>query len=191
MLRDQATIKGTVSATVFGPDGQPKRRDKLTTRQFFKALFHARTWAEFKRMLRFEYAINHNIVTDQGDALVADAMSAAARTPVDNTNGQITVGTGWTGTNTKQNTGVNTPTGSAEIMDATYPKLKGTWGAGDDNVVQYRVTYEAGDLNANGIDEAALGNGTDNLAYGQITPDVNVSTLDTLQIDWEITFLGA
>jgi len=142
-------------------------------------------------------AINHNIVTDEGDALIADIMSQTpARTKVDNTNGYVDVGTGWTGTSPKTNTGVNTFTGSPEVMDATYPKLKGAFGAANDNVTQYRATYEAGDLNITGIDEAALINNAvrasaDCLAYGQITPEVNVGTSDTLQVDWELTFLGS
>jgi hypothetical protein len=156
-----------------------------------------RKFREIWNLIRYEVALNHNIVTDEGDALIADQMAETpARTKVDNTNGHITVGTGWTGTTPKANTAVNTPTGSPEVMDATYPVLKGTWGNTDDNVVQYRATFEAGDLNASGIDEAGLGNNAveasgDNLAYGQITPSVNVGTSDTLQVDWEITFLGA
>lgn len=29
------------------------------------------------------------------------------------------------------------------------------------------------------------------MAYAQITPAVNISSSDTLQIDWELTFLGS
>jgi hypothetical protein len=156
-----------------------------------------KNFREAFEVLKFETAVNHNIVTDEGDALVADNMAnTPARTKVDQTNGHITVGTGWTGTTPKQNTAVNTPTGSPEVMDTGYPVLKGTWGNTDDNVVQYRATFEAGDLNQTGIDEAGLGNNAveasgDNLAYGQITPSVDVASTDTLQVDWEITFLGA
>lgn len=141
--------------------------------------------------------VNHNIVTDEGDALIADIMAnTPAKTKVDNTNGYIEVGTGWTGTTPKANASCNTPTGNPEVMDATYPKLKGSFGAADDNVTQYRATFEAGDLNASGIDEAALINNStaasaECLAYAQINPSVDVTTADTLQVDWEITFLGA
>lgn len=192
MFRDRAVIKGRVSAMVLGPDGELKKRTELTIRQFFIALWAAK-WRihSLIKMLKYEYSVNHNIVTDQGDALIADMLSTGDRDPVNNANGEIAVGTGWTGSGTKSNTTVNTATGSPKGLSATYPKAKGAWEAADDNVVQYRVLFSAGDLNDNGIDEAALGNGTDNLAYGQITPSVNVSSLDTLQIDWEITFLGA
>ena len=147
--------------------------------------------------IRWMLGWNTNIVTDQGDALIADLMAETpGQTKVDNTNGHITVGTGWTGTTPKQNETVNTPTDSPEELDATYPKLKGAFGAANDNVTQYRSTFEAGDLNASGIDEAGLGNHAteatgDNLAYGEISPSVDVTTADTLQVDWEITFLGA
>ncbi len=156
-----------------------------------------RQFSEAFQVLRYEMGINHNIVTDQGDALIADLMSETpGQTKVDGTNGHITVGTGWTGTTPKQNEAVNTSTGSPELMDATYPKLKGAFGAANDNVTQYRATFEAGDLNDTGIDEAGLGNHAteatgDNLAYGQIAPAVDVSSSDTLQVDWELTFLGA
>jgi hypothetical protein len=184
-MNDRSRIKGKLTVTVFGPDGRIKRREP--------------NW--FQRLLGLKGSlmmmVNHNIVTDEGDALIADLMSQSpARPKVDNTNGYIDVGTGWTGTGVKAQTVLNTPTGSPEVMDATYPKLKGSFGAANDNVTQYRATYEAGDLNATGINEAGLlNNGTrgsaDMLAYAQITPSVNVGASDTLQVDWELTFLGA
>ena len=63
------------------------------------------------------------------------------------------------------------------------------------NALIYRVVFEAGDLNAT-IDEAGLGNNAteasgDNLAYAEVTPNAIVSASDTLQVDWEITPLGA
>jgi hypothetical protein len=135
---------------------------------------------------------NHNVVTAQGDALIADLMAdSPARTKVDNSNGEITVGTGWTGISTKNNTGVNTLTGSPQGMESTYPKLKGSFGAANDSTVQYLAVFAAGSLDVSGIDEAALGNGTDNLAYAEISPTVNVGLSDTLQVSWEITVLGA
>lgn len=140
---------------------------------------------------------NHNVVTDEGDAMIADLMAQTpARTKVDNTNGHIQVGTGWTGTATKANEVVNTATGSPKIMSSGYPQQKGSFGAADDNVVQYRSFFTAGDLDETGIDEAALLNhatpaSADCLAYAQITPAVDVASTDSLQVDWEITILGA
>lgn len=160
---------------------------------------HDPTWLRrlFNMPGREMLCINHNIVTDEGDALIADLMSETpSRNKVDNTNGHIEVGTGWTGTTPKTNTSCNTPTGTLEALDATYPKLKGAFGATDDNVTLYRATFEPGDLSVSGIDEVALLNatpvvGADCLAYAEVTPVVNMGILDTLQIDWEITYLGS
>jgi hypothetical protein len=81
-----------------------------------------------------------------------------------------------------------------EELDAGYPTLKAAWGSVGDTTLTYRATFEAGDLNANGINEASLLNGNGAtalcLAYAQITPSANVTSTDTLQISWEITILG-
>lgn len=193
MFRDRIKVSGVITATVLGPDGKPKLREHKSARLLLKIILQAK-WRieEIRRMFNYEVSINHNVVTHQGDALIADLMATVpTRTKVDNANGVISVGTGWTGVNPKDNTGVNTVTGSPQAMEVTYPIQKAAWGLANDNVVQYRVIFGAGSLNAAGIDEASLGNGTDNLAYGQVTPDATVGSSDTLQIDWEITFLGA
>jgi hypothetical protein len=184
-IRNKSKIRGKLIVTVFGPDGEIKRRQPNLFQRLFGLLGSPMI------------SVNHNIVTDEGDALVADIMATSpARVKVDGTNGYIQVGTGWTGTTPKQNTVLNTPTGTTELMDATYPKVKGAFGAANDNVTQYRSTFEAGDLNATGIDEAAIFNNAtpasaDILAYAQITPTVDVTSADTLQVDWELTYLGA
>ncbi|MCK4819799.1 hypothetical protein KA005_28805 [bacterium] len=179
MLKSKALISGKLTVTVFGSDGEIKR-------------FEPRWWEKLLGLPgRKMQMTNHNIVTDEGDALIADLMQQTPeRTKVDNTNGKIGVGTGWVST-TKATDALVTQEGSDEEMDATYPITEGDWAAADDNVVQYRATFEAGDLDATGIDEALLGNGTDTLAYAQITPAVDVGLSDTLQVDWELTLLGA
>jgi hypothetical protein len=140
-------------------------------------------------------SVNHNIVTDEGDALIADIMSQTpAKTKVDNTNGYIEVGTGFT-SEAKSTLSCATPTGSPEVMDASYPQQKGAFGAANDNVTVYKSTFEAGDLNATGIDEAALINNAaaasaECLAYAQITPAIDVASTDTLAVTWELTFTG-
>ena len=106
------------------------------------------------------------------------------------------MGTGWTGTTIKANTYVNTKSGSPKVMSTGYPKLKGAWGAANDSVVQYRSEFAAGDLKTTGLDEAGIINSAtsstaDLLAYAEVSPSLNVSTDDTLQVDWEITFLGS
>jgi hypothetical protein len=184
MINNRASIKGKVTVTVFDSDGNIKRNKQ--------------NW--FQKLLGLKgspmVCVNHNIVTDEGDALIADLLAQTpARTKVDNTNGKIPVGTGWTGVTPKTNTWLNTQTGTAKALSSTYPKLKGSFGAADDNVVQFRCLFAAGDLNTTGINEVGLANALtatgDLLAYAEITPSVNVTSSDTLQIDWELTFVGS
>jgi hypothetical protein len=137
----------------------------------------------------------HNIVTREGDALIADALLASpVKTMVTSTSGYIQLGTGWTGNSTKTNTRCNTSTGTMKVLDAGYPALNAAWGSTGDTTVTYRATFGAASLNANGINEACLLNGNNTeancLAYAQITPAVNVTASDTLQVLWEITILG-
>jgi hypothetical protein len=179
LKRDKMRITGKVTAIVRDKDGNIKR--------------HAPNW--WQKLLGLPgslmISVNHNIVTNEGDALVADLLQETPeRTKVDNANGVIGVGTGFT-TEAKTVDALVTQTGSDEAMDATYPQTKGAWAAADDNVIVYRSTFEAGDLNDTGIDEALLGNGTDTMAYAQISPAVDVTTADTLEVTWEITYLGS
>jgi hypothetical protein len=183
MLRDKMKIKGKVKFTVRTKDGKIKR-------------FEPKWWQNVLN-LRGSLMIveTNNIITDEGDALIADQMSETpARTKVDNTNGYIEVGTGFT-SEIKSRTSCTTPTGSPKGMEATYPKQKGAFGAADDNVTQYRALFTAGLLNAT-VDEAALMNNAvaasgDCLAYAEISPALPIAVSDTLQIDWEVTYIGS
>jgi len=179
MFRNKMGMRGLVTAKVLDAEGNVKRHEP----NLFQRLFNL----PGSEMI----SVNHNIVTNEGDALFIDMLvTTGTQTAVDNSNGVIGVGTGFT-SETKTTDALVTQTGSNEQMDATYPKQKGAFGATDDNVIVYRSTFEAGDLNDTGIDEALLGNGTDTLAYAEISPSVNVTTSDTLEITWEITFLGS
>ena len=182
-MKDSIRIKGKVTIQVFDEFGKLKRRKPGFLRRLF-GLQGTIVYQEF-----------HNIVTREGDALIADALLATpARTKVTSTNGFIQIGTGWTGNGTKNNTRCNTATGSMRTLDSGFPALKAGWGQNGDTTLTYRATFAAGVLNANGINEACLlnGNGTSAncLAYAQITPSVNVTASDTLQVLWEITILG-
>jgi hypothetical protein len=81
-----------------------------------------------------------------------------------------------------------------KALDSGYPALKAAWGSTGDTTLVYRATFAAVALNANGLNEACLLNGNSTssncLAYAQITPAVNVTSSDSLQIQWEITILG-
>lgn len=215
MLRDTATIAGKITATVFGPDGKVKRwnpKSRLIQLQAnAKNLLRYRDIYYFRRVLfliimiplniiidaivsRLMISVSHNIITDQGDALIADIMSQTpAKQKLDNTNAYITAGTAYSATNKKAQTGVHTASGSRKGMQSNYPKQKGTFGNTDDNVVQYRCIFAAADLNAT-INEAALLNhitAGECLSYGAVSPDAVVASTDTLQIDWEHTYTGA
>jgi len=182
-MKDRIKIRGLVTVRVLDKDGKLKRRRP----GFFRRLLGLRG-----KLMEFQH---HNIVTRQGDALIADALLATpVRTKVTSSSGFIQVGTGWTGNSTKANTRCNAATGSMRALDSGFPALNAAWGITGDTTVSYRATFSAGTLNVNGINEACLLNGNgataDCLAYAQITPGVNVTASDTLQVLWEITILG-
>lgn len=171
-------VRGKVTYRVIDETGRIKKREPGPLRKMFKI--------PGKEM----EGSNHNIITFQGDALLADWIS---KTPLQSMTMYMEVGTGWTGNSPKSNTGCNTPTGARMVMDVDYPQTKGVFGADDDNVTVFRATFGAGSLNMSGINEIALMNAlTDGecLAYAQLVPEANVSENDTLQDEWEIIFLG-
>jgi hypothetical protein len=181
-MKECIKVKGTVTVRVLDRDGNIKRRSP----GWFGRLLRLRGPCEQR---------HHNIVTREGDALIADALLASPnKGKVTSASGYIQVGTGWTGNSTKTNTRCNTATGSMKLLDSGYPALKAAWGSTGDTTITYRATFAAGSLAANGINEACLLNGNSGsancLAYAQITPAVNVTSSDTLQILWEITILG-
>ena len=179
MFRNKMGLKGVVTAKVYGSDGNIKRCEPNMIERLLGL--------SGKEMI----SINHNIVTSEGDALLVDALTTTpTQTLMNNANAVIGVGTGYSAAG-KAVDALVTQSGSSEEMDATYPKQKGAFAAANDSTLVFKSTFEAGDLNASGIDEALLGNGTDTLAYAEITTPINVTTADTLAITWEITFLGA
>jgi hypothetical protein len=182
-MRERIKIRGKVKIQVFDEHGKLKRHNPGIIRRLLRLK---------GRLMVQEF---HNIVTREGDALIADALLSAPTKPkVTSSSGHIQIGTGWTGNSTKTNTRCNTPSGSMIALDANYPALKAAWGSTGDTTVTYRATFAAGSLNANGINEACLlngnGSGANCLAYAQITPSVNVTSSDILQVLWEITILG-
>lgn len=184
MIRGTEKIQGEVTVTVRGPDGNIKRRKQ----NIVQRLLHI---PGRKMVYR-----HHNTVTTQGEGLLADWMlTEPTKTKVTNTTGYILVGTGWTGTSPKANTTCNAVTGTYKKMNTGYPKTKAAFGVSGQNVVLYEATFAAGSLNANGINETALLNGNTAaaqcLAYAQVTPSVDVTSADSLTIDWEITMSGS
>jgi hypothetical protein len=184
MIRGTDRIRGEVTVTVRDPDGNIKRRKQNIVQRLLHILGR-------KMVYR-----HHNTVTTQGEGLLADWMLTAPTKPkVTNTAGYILIGTGWTGTAPKANTSCNKATGTYQKMNTGYPKTKAAFGAEGQNVVLYEATFAAGSLNADGINETALLNGNTAtaqcLAYAQITPTVDVTSADSLTIDWEITMNGS
>src|SRR5215469_17262607 len=147
-MKDRIKIRGQVTIQVFDKHGKLKRRKPGLLRRLL-GLQGSLMVQEF-----------HNIVTREGDALIADALLASpTRTKVTSSNGFIQVGTGWTGNSTKNNTRCNTATGSMKALDSGFPALLASWGNGGDTTVAYRATFAAGTLSANNINEACLLNG--------------------------------
>ena len=184
MINSKTKMKGLVTVTVRDRNGKVK---------YFKNGFWRRLLNLPERPMIFKH---HNTITNQGDGLIADLLiSNPTQNKVDATNGYMRVGTGWTGTTPKNNSAVNTATGSFKKLDSTYPKTKAAFGSSGQNVVLYRTSFAAGDLNANGINEVAVMNGNPTsakcLAYAQVSPAVNVTSADSLQIDWQITVSGS
>lgn len=212
MLQEKMGVTGKVTARVL--TYSPKAIDRLAAlrhsvrsldRQHEKIVLSDFRAAEFVgggliQKLRADgspmISVSRNLVVDDGDDNIADLhRNAPTQTKFDSTNAHIAVGTGFVSV-TKATTALVTPTGSPEIMDATFPITKGAYQAVDGNVIQFRATFEAGDLNITDIDEAVLINaateaGGETMTYAQITPAVNVTTADTLEVTWELTFLGA
>jgi hypothetical protein len=183
MMKERLRVKGLVTVRVLDRDGNVKRRPPDGFRRLFCIP---------GRLMEQRF---HNIVTREGDALIADALLPSPnKAKGTSSSGYIQVGTGWMGNSTHTNTRCNTVTGSMKALDSGYPALKAAWGSTGDTTVTYRATFAAGALNANGINEACLLNGNSGsancLAYAQISPAANVTSSDTLQILWEITILG-
>jgi hypothetical protein len=81
-----------------------------------------------------------------------------------------------------------------KALDSGYPKLKAPWGSTGDNILIYQATFAAGSLTASGINETCLLNGNStsahSLGYAQLTPVVNMTASDTLQVQWEVEMKG-
>jgi hypothetical protein len=182
-MKDRLRVKGLVTIRVLDKEGKVKRRPQ----SLFRKVFHIPG--------RFMEQHHHNIITREGDALMADALlPSPTRAKVTSASGYVQVGTGWTGNGTKTNTRCNTSTGSMKALDSGYPVLEAAWGNAGDTTVVYRATFPVGALNVNNINEACLLNGNEGgsscLAYAQVTPSVNCTVNDTLQVVWEIIILG-
>ena len=207
MLQAKMGIRGKMRVTAFRfPVGEEERcllekdsieKKLMESKKFLEKFQNKKELKAFYKKYNARVSKNHNIVTDEGDAYVADLMAnTPTRTKITASAGYMPVGTNWTGTTPKANTWVNTITGSAQALTAGYPQVQGAWGAANDNVVLFRAIYAAGAFGSVTITEAAItSHATDVaanslLAYAQVTPSVAITASDTLQIDWALTVLG-
>lgn len=143
-----------------------------------------------------------NLVVDEGDDYLVDQLASAAIDAMD----CMALGDGYTSLAkgddwlTAGYAGNGHDTVNEGGLDAGFPKIKP--GGGNENILQYQATFEAGYATKNGIDEAIVsnvnpdGSGGDPgsstiLAHGQITPEVNKGASDSLVLVWEVAFLGA
>lgn len=136
------------------------------------------------------FPVTNNLVTNLGDALIAQALiETRTETPINNANGEIGLGTNYS-TATKTSSTLGTQVGTYATMDSGYPAVGGAWAASGDNIIHYYATFATGSLAAVDINEALLTNGT----YGAAYTNVNTTTVestDTIQIRWSWIPLGA
>src|SRR5215470_4134755 len=116
-MKDRIKIRGKVTVRVLDIDGNVKRKSPGLLRKILGLPGQL-----------IEYCF-HNIVTREGDALIADALLASpTKTRVTSSSGYIQVGTGWSGNSAKANTRCNTSTGSMKALDTGFPALLAAWG---------------------------------------------------------------
>jgi hypothetical protein len=183
-MKEKNRVRGMVTVTVCGADGNIKRQNTGVLRR----LLHI----PGKKMV---YR-HHNTITVWGEALIANWMLAEPTEPkITETTGYILVGTGWKGDFPKVNKSCNKATGTYQKLTAGYPKTQDPFGGNGQGIVLYEATFPVGSLNAAGINEAALLNGNNEtascLAYAQVLPAVDVTSADSLTIDWEIMITGS
>ncbi len=182
-MEENENLHGMVTVTVYDSKGRIKRLPQ-------------RWWEKLMglsgRLMQYSH---HNTITTQGDGMIADWMTAGSIPHIDSQTGCMAVGTGWTGTSPKANVRCNNQVGEPVKLDNGYPKKQAAFGKTGQNIILYRTTFSAGTIVANGINEVTLLNGNTEtancLAYAQITPAVNLSSSDTLVVDWQITVSGS
>jgi hypothetical protein len=179
-LKSKTKISGMVKVFVIGRDGHIK----TYPRSFWRKLLGLPA----KRMI----IVHHNTITSAGEELIADWMLATpTKTKITSVNGYLQLGTGWTGNSTKLNSRCNTPVGSMQQIDSGFPHISDDSG----NIIVYQATFSPGTIEATDINEAALlnGNGTtaECLAYAQLSPQVTMTLLDSIAVEWSITIDGS
>lgn len=140
---------------------------------------------------------NHNIVTTEGDAWIADQLSVAAKDPMD----QMVLGTG-TASPDKSDSWVSGTFPNSGAAAGTAGQISVGTTPGTASAIRYVGTFGPGYATQNSISEAIITNVTpgtsgadpgtgDVLCHALLDPVVNKGSLDELIITWDIKFLGA
>lgn len=137
-----------------------------------------------------------NLVVTEGDVYICDKLAVTpAFTPIIS---HTVLGIGWVGA-AKTDTWVTTFfAGNSKAMNTGFPQVVSATGS----VLRYRSAFAAGEATQDGINEAVLSTAVANadgskpaghkiLAHGQLAPVVNKGAADTLEVTWEVQFLGA
>jgi len=154
---------------------------------------------------------NHNVVVNLGDAYICDMLNTnSSRAKMTGSKCWIHLGSGWTGVNTKANKTVNTYISSGtKLVDTNYPLVENAPlfdGGLNNNVLTYKwtgLTSVTGTVNevliasySGATSPTLTGNMNTTatldavLAYAQVSPAVVLTSSDTLDISWSITFSG-
>lgn len=169
LRRDRAEpvrVVGHVIVELFGPDGKLKQREE-----------------------------QHNLVTTNGDyyntgRVIGSGVTAMAAMKL----GTATTTASKTGAGSYIGTG-DYVTGSAQVFDATYPKV-----GSSNNIATYQVTYAPGTATNTNINRVAItdnasnageADGTHTLSTSVFGGAINKGSADTLVVIWFITFLGS
>ena len=168
MATDHNGITGHGVATVVGPDG------------------------EIKQQVPFR-----NLITDYGDEVYAARGIGTSEDPATG----MRLGTGTTAV-AKNGAGaaiVTYVSESSKEFDATFPSLSDK-GAGSGHRITHQTTWDAGEATEDGIAEVVItniaiadvaGSAGDTISRALLSPAVDKSADDTLEIEWHHDFQGA
>ena len=165
LFNSKVVLRGEVIAELRGPDGKLKQR-----------------------------LVQHNLVTDEGDAKAAEAMFTAAYSTWG-----MKLGTANTAAS-KSGAGsyiavADYVSGSAQALDDSTPKAGAT-----DDIVQFRRLWAAGEGTDNTINRVSIcanttdageGDATGTYAIAVFAAQIAKAAGDTLTVTWNVTYLGA
>lgn len=162
---DAVGMRGEVISELFGPDGRLK-----------------------------DCQVTHNIVTEQGDFLAAEAIFTAAYSAWGMKLGTATTTASKTGAGSFQATG-DYISGSAQALDDSTPKAGATA-----DIAQFRNQWAAGEATNATINRVSITENTTDAGEADATATYAIAVFsstidkqagDTLTVTWNVTYLGA